>query len=148
MEPTTFEADREEELDISFNLEEDAVHNDELSSSGPRGRSTVDKEYRIAEQQLLQEGKLGDAEMSARIKKATFGVFNEQPACLIHVRLDFCPKNGKSFFRFRSAIITVEFEEVDDVIPSQKEEKKDMKSGKRGSNSSVAQHTADRQANS
>ena len=127
MESTTFEKDREEELDISFNLEADAVRNEELSSSAPRARSTEDENYRIAEQQLLQEGKLGDAEIFARIKKATFGVFNEQPACLIHLRLDFCPKNGKSFFRFRSAIITVEFEEVDDVIASQEEEKKDMK---------------------
>ena len=130
MEPTTFEADREEELDLSFDLEEDTAYNDELSSSGPRGRSTIDKEYRIAEQQLLQEGKLGDTEISARIKKATFGVFNEQPACLIHMRLDFCPKNGKSFFRFRSAVITVEFEEVDVVVPSQKEEKIGMNFGK------------------
>lgn len=55
MEPTTFEADKEEELDISFDLEEDSVRNDELSSPGPRGRSTVDEKYRIAEQQLLQE---------------------------------------------------------------------------------------------
>ena len=130
MEPATFEADREEELDISFDLEEDAVRNEELSSSGPRGRSTVDDEYRIAEQQLLQEGKLGNADISARIKKATFGVYKEKPACLIHLRLDFCPKNGKSFFRFRSAVISVEFEKVDDVIPPQKEEKKDMKCGK------------------
>ena len=130
MEPTTFEADREGELDILFDLEEDEVHNEELSGSGPRGRSTVDEHYRIAEQQLLQEGKLGDTEISARIKTATFGVFKNQPACRIHVHLDFCPKNGKSFFRFRSAAITVEFEEVDDVIPSEKEEKKDMKVGK------------------
>lgn len=130
MEPTTFEADKEEGLDISFDLEEDTVRGDELSSSGPRGRSTVDEKYRIAEQQLLQEGRLGDAEISARIQKATFGVFNEQPACLIHLGLDFCPKNGKAFFRFRSATITVEFEEVVDTIPSQKEEKKDPKSGK------------------
>lgn len=126
MEPTTFEADKEEELDISFDLEEDAVRSDELSSSGP----TVDENYRIAEQQLLQEGRLGDAEISACIKKATFGVFNEQPACLIHLRLDFCPKNGKSFFRFRNATITLEFEEVDKAIPSQKEERKDLKSGR------------------
>ena len=42
--------------------------------------------------------------------------------------LDFCPKNGKSFFRFRSATITVEFEEVEDVIPLQTEEMMDMKS--------------------
>ena len=130
MEPTILEADGEEELEFSFDLEEDAVLNDELSSSGPSRRATVDEKYRIAEQQLLQEGKLGDTEISARIKKATFGVFNEQPACLIHLRLDFCPKNGKSFFRFRSAVITVEFEEVDDVIPSGKEEKKDLTFGK------------------
>lgn len=131
MEPTTFEADREEELDISFDLEEDAVRNDELSSSGPHGRSTIDEKYRVAEQQLLQEGRLGNTEISARIKKATFGVFDKHPACLIHVGLDFCPKNGKSFFRFRSAIITVEFEEVADALPpSMKEENKDMKSGK------------------
>ena len=130
MEPTTFEADREGELDISFDLEEDAVRNEELSSPGPRGRSAVDEHYRIAEQQLLQEGKLGDTEISARIKTATFGVFRNQPACRIHVHLDFCPKNGKSFFRFRSAAITVEVEEVDDVIPPEKEEKKDMKIGK------------------
>ncbi len=130
MESTTVEADREGEIDISFNLEEDAVRNDELSGSGPHRRSAVeDEKYRSAEQQLLQEGKLGDTEIFARIKKATFGVFNEQPACLIHVCLDFCPKNGKSFFRFRSATITVEFEEVDDVVPPPKEDKKDMKSG-------------------
>ena len=113
MEPATFESDREEELDISFTLEEDAVRNDELSSSGP----PVDDQYRLDEQQLLQEGKLGDADISARIKRATFGVYNEKPACLIHLRLDFCPKNGKSFFRFRSAIISAEFEEVGDVNP-------------------------------
>lgn len=129
MEPATFEADREEELDISFHIEEDAVRNDELSSPGPRGRSTADDEYLISEQQLLQEGKLGDADISARIKKATFGVYNEKPACLIHLRLDFCPKNGKSFFRFRSAIISAEVEEVDDVVPPQEEEKKDLKRG-------------------
>ena len=129
MESMIVEADREAELDISFNLEEDAVRNDELSGSGPRGRSAVDEKYRSAEQQLLQEGKLGDTEIFARIKKATFGVFNEQPACLIHVCLDFCPKNGKSFFRFRSATITVEFEEVDDVVQPQKEDNKDMMSG-------------------
>ena len=127
MESTTIEADREEELNISFNLEEDAVRNDELSSPGPRERLTADEKYRSAEQQLLQEGKLGDTEISARIKKATFGVFNEQPACLIHVCLDFCPKNGKSFFRFRSAIITVEFEEVDNDITPQTEDKKEVK---------------------
>ena len=124
------EADREGDIDISFNLEEDAVRNDELSSTDPRGRSAVDDEkYRSAEQQLLQEGKLGDTEILARIKKATFGIFNEQPACLIHVCLDFCPKNGKSFFRFRSATITVEFEEVelDDVVPPPKGNMKDMR---------------------
>ena len=130
MESTIVKAEREGEIDISFNLEEDAVRNDELSGSAPRGRSAVeDEKYRSAEQQLLQEGKLGDTEIFARIKKATFGVFNDQPACLIHVCLDFCPKNGKSFFRFRSATITVEFEEVDldDVVLPSKGDKKDMK---------------------
>ena len=130
MEPTTFDADKEGELDISFNLEEDAVRSEELSGFGSRRRSSVDEHYRIAEQQLLQEGKLGDTEIYARIKTATFGVFKNQPACLIHVHLDFCPKNGKSFFRFRRAAITVEFEEVDNVLPSAKEEKKGMKVGK------------------
>ena len=130
MDSTIVEPDREGEIDISFNLEEDAVRNDELSGSAPRGRSAgEDEKYRSAEQQLLQEGKLGDTEIFARIKKATFGVFNEQPACLIHVGLDFCPKNGKSFFRFRSATITAEFEEVevDDVSPAPKGDKKDMR---------------------
>ena len=126
MEPTTFEADKEAELDISFNLEEDPVRKEELSIPSP---SVVDEQYRVAEQQLLQEGKLGDSEISACIKKATFGVFNERPACLIHMGLEFCPKNGKSFFRFRDATITVEFEDVGDVIPLQKGEKMDMKSG-------------------
>lgn len=130
MEPAIFEADREGELDISFELEEDAEGNDELSSHGPSGRSTVDDEYRIAEQQLLQEGKLGDADISARIKKATFGVYKEKPACLIHLRLDFCPKNGKSFFRFRSATISAEVEEVENVFQPQKEEKNELKRGK------------------
>lgn len=124
MEPMTFEADKEEKLEISFGLEEDPVCNDELSSPGLWGRSIDDEEYRIAEQQLLQEGKLGNTEISAHIKKATFGVYKEQPACLIHLGLDFCPKNGRSFFRFRDAAITVEFEEVDDGIPRQKEEKR------------------------
>ena len=120
MEATTYEADREEELDFSFNLEEDPVRNDELSSSDP---STVDQKYLATEQQLLQDGKLGDAEISARIKKAAFGVFNDQAACLIHLGLDFCPKNGKSFFRFRRAMITIEFEEVEHVTRSAKEDK-------------------------
>lgn len=131
MEPTTFEAEKaEEEIEISFDLEEDPVRNDELSSSGPWGRSsTVDEEYRVAEQQLLQEVKLGDTEIYACIKQATFGVYEGQPACLIHIRVDFCPKNGKSFFRFRSASIIVEFEEVDQATPLPKGRRRDKKSG-------------------
>lgn len=109
MEDTIFEGEQEGEFEIRFDLEEDTVRNDELSS----GRSSIDENYRALEQQLLQEGKLGDTEISARIQGATFGLFKGQQACLIHFQVDFSPKNGKSFFRFRSATIQIEFEDVD-----------------------------------
>ena len=118
METIAYAADGEDELEFSINLEEDPVRSDELS------RFTVDEKYRATEQQILQDGKLGDAAISAYIKKATFGTFNGQAACLIHLGLDFCPKNGKSLFRFRSAKITIMFEEVDKIVQPTKDDEK------------------------
>lgn len=71
MDDVIYQAGEGAELEIIFEIDEDTNSSNELSS----GRSTIDEDYRILEQQVLQEGRLGDVEISARIKKATFGVF-------------------------------------------------------------------------
>ncbi len=114
MEEMDIDVVGEGDIEIPFGLEEDAIRNNELSGFRKAPVELIaDKAYRPAEQQLLQEGKLGDSEISARISKAIFGTYNGQPACLILLRLDFCPKNGRGWFRFRNATVQADFEEID-----------------------------------
>jgi len=89
--------------------------NDELFSFRHK-ENEPDKKYRPSEQQLIQEGRLGDSELSARIKTALFGTFAGKPACLIHIQVDFCPKGGgRGWFRFRSATIEADFSDIAQV---------------------------------
>lgn len=107
------EFEGEEEFEILVDLEEDPIRNDELFGFRKEvAEAAANKKYRPTEQQLLQEGKLGDSEISARIKRAIFGTYDEKPACIILVRVDFCPKSSKGWFRFRSATVQVDFEDI------------------------------------
>lgn len=100
------------DLHLSLALEP-AASNDELFSFRPQKENEPDKRYRPSEQQLIQEGRLGDSELSARIKTALFGTFAGKPACLIHFQVDFCPKGGgRGWFRFRSATIEADFSDI------------------------------------
>lgn len=104
----------EPDLEVSLALEP-AASNDELFSFRHK-ENEPDKKYRPSEQQLIQEGRLGDSELSARIKNALFGIFNGKPACLIHIQVDFCPKGGgRGWFRFRSATIEAVFSDIAQV---------------------------------
>ena len=103
----------EPDLEIDLGLEVDSG-NEELFSFHSKDPIESDKKYRPSEQQLIQEGKLGESELSARIKKAIFGTFDGQDACLILIRVHFCPKGGgRGWFRFRSATIEANFTEID-----------------------------------
>ena len=102
--------DQEEEPDIIFNLEEDPNRKDQLFSFR-KEQPTPTKDYHAREQQLLQEGKLGNSEFSARLRKVIFGTYDHQPACLIAFRVDF-ETTKKGWFRFRNATIEAEFEET------------------------------------
>jgi hypothetical protein len=58
---------------------------------------------------LLQQGKLGESEFSARLRKVVFGSYEGLPACLILIQINFCPKN-RAWFRFRKAEVEIAFE--------------------------------------
>lgn len=104
----------EPDLELSLALEP-AASNDELFSFRHK-ENEPDKKYRPSEQQLIQEGRLGDSELSARIKTALFGTFAGKPACLIHIQVDFCPKGGgRGWFRFRSATTEADFSDIAQV---------------------------------
>ncbi|KAI9847888.1 MAG: hypothetical protein M1838_000696 [Thelocarpon superellum] len=82
-------------------------------SSSPGAQPT--KPYRPSEQQLLQEGKLGQSEFSARLKRVIFGRFGAGrtggdgvPACLILVKVDLMPKS-RGWFRFREVTVEISF---------------------------------------
>ncbi|KAI4099307.1 MAG: hypothetical protein L6R37_006019 [Teloschistes peruensis] len=95
--------------DILFDVEEDLNRKDQLFSFR-KEQSIPTKDYRAKEQQLLQEGKMGNSEFSARLRKVSFGVLDGQSACLIVFRVDFATVK-KGWFRFRNATIEAEFEE-------------------------------------
>ncbi len=69
-------------------------------------------DYRSSEKQLLQEGKLGAFEFSARLQKVVFGTYDRQSACLVALQVNFAPKN-RGWFRFRNAIIQAEAEKIE-----------------------------------
>lgn len=96
---------------LSFSLAEDPNRKDQLFSIRklPPPPSTQ-KPYRPSEKQLLREGKLGESEISARLHKVEFGTFQGETACLVVVQVDFAPKK-KGWFRFRAALVEIEFQE-------------------------------------
>ncbi|KAL9119342.1 MAG: hypothetical protein Q9187_004106 [Circinaria calcarea] len=113
---------------LTFNLEEDANRADQLFSFRKASKEdpSTTRTYRPAEKQLLQEGKLGDSEFSARLERVVFGTHSASPACLITVGVNFCPKN-RGWLRFRQATVEIAFEELDpsanrDVDPDNDED--------------------------
>lgn len=96
--------------ELTFSVEEDPNRKDQLFTFR-KEQPTPTNNYHAKEQQLLQEGKLGNAEFSARLRKVVFGTFDEQPACLILFRINFATAK-KGWFRFRNATIDAEFEEA------------------------------------
>ncbi|KAL8773759.1 MAG: hypothetical protein Q9209_001527 [Squamulea sp. 1 TL-2023] len=80
--------DEEDSPEIVFTLEEDLNRKDQLFSFR-KEQPTSTQNYYAKEQQLLQKGKLGNSEFSARLRKVIFGTFDNQPACLIAFRIDF-----------------------------------------------------------
>lgn len=108
------EEEEDEGPSLVFLLTEDLNRKDQLF--GFRKETTpppAPTKYRPSEKQLLQEGKLGSSEFSARLHKVIFGTYEGSSACLILVRVNFAPKN-RGWFRFRNATIEAEFEEVED----------------------------------
>lgn len=96
---------------LSFALAEDLSRKDQLwSIRKPPPPPSTQKDYRPSEQQLLRAGKLGESQISARLKQVKFGTFKGETACLVVVQVDFAPKNG-GWFRFRNATVELEFEE-------------------------------------
>ncbi|KAI4090595.1 MAG: hypothetical protein LQ344_004642 [Seirophora lacunosa] len=95
--------------DITFTLEEDLNRKDQLFSFRKDPPTAPTKDYHAKEQQLLQEGKLGSSEFSARLRKVIFGTFDDDSACLILFRVDFA-SSKKGWFRFRNATVEAEFE--------------------------------------
>lgn len=99
--------------DITFTLEEDPNRKDQLFSFRKDQGPAPTKDYHAKEQQLLQEGKLGNSEFSARLRKVLFGTFDGDPACLVLFRVDFASAK-KGWFRFRNATVEAEFEQQDE----------------------------------
>jgi hypothetical protein len=98
---------------LRLSLEEDLHRKDQLFSfrrGAAPAAAPAPTPFRPNEQQLLQQGKLGESEFYARLKKVVFGSYEGQSACLILIQLDFCPKN-RGWFRFRDAVVEVGFEE-------------------------------------
>ena len=108
--PNETQVEEEDEPELSFSLEEDANRKDQLFTFR-KEEPLPTKVYRPSEQQLLQEGKLGQAEISARLRKVTFSTYNSQPACLIVFRVEFATTK-KGWVRFRNAAVEAEFEEA------------------------------------
>ena len=113
---------------LTFNLEEDANRADQLFSFRKPSKEdpSSTKNYRPSEKQLLQEGKLGESESSARLERVVFGTHSSSPACLIMVGVNFCPKN-RGWLRFRQATVEIAFEDLDpsankDVDPDNDED--------------------------
>ncbi|KAL8859766.1 MAG: hypothetical protein Q9178_003881 [Gyalolechia marmorata] len=120
--------DQEDDPEIVFNLQEDPDRKDQLFSFRKEQR-TPTRDYHAREQQLLQEGKLGHSEFSARLRKVIFGTYDHQPACLIAFRVDF-ETTKKGWFRFRNATIEAEFEETGNNNSGDEEGDEDDEDGK------------------
>ena len=127
----TFDSQRyEDSFDITFELEPDPIRINELSGFHKQeSEGIADKKFRPLEQQLLQEGRLGDSDISARIKTAMFGSYKGQPACLVLLGLEFCPKHGKRWFRFRNATVQLEFDDAEKSNQSAEDGGSEIESG-------------------
>lgn len=96
---------------FTFPLVEDLNRKDQLRGFHKKDPPSPNPtNYQSSEKQLLQEGKLGASEFSARLQKVIFGTYKEKAACLIAFRVNFAPKS-RGWFRFRSAIIQAETED-------------------------------------
>lgn len=102
---------------FTFPLVEDLNRKDQLFGSRKKDLPSPNPiNYRSSEKQLLQEGKLGASEFSARLQKVIFGTYEGKTACLIAFRVNFAPKS-RGWFRFRNAIIQAETEDAVDTNP-------------------------------
>lgn len=98
---------------LRLSLEEDINRKDQLFSlrkDTSRNSAPAQKAFRASEQQLLQQGKLGESEFSGRLQKVVFGLYEGFPACLVLIQVNFCPKS-RGWFRFRDAVVELAFEE-------------------------------------
>lgn len=109
------EVEKDDGPSFTFPLVEDLNRKDQLFGFHKKTDSPTPSpiNYRASEKQLLQEGKLGSSEFSARLQKVIFGTHDGKPACLIAFQVNFAPKN-RGWFRFRDAIIQAETEEPED----------------------------------
>lgn len=90
---------------------EDLDRKNQFFSFRKESPAPTEVKYQSSEPQLLQEGKLGASEFSARLRKVLFGTYDGITACLILLRVDSAPKNT-GWFWFRNATIDVEFEDI------------------------------------
>lgn len=106
------EVEEDDGPSLTFPLVEDLNRKDQLFGLRKKDLPSPSPiNYQSSEKQLLQEGKLGDSEFSARLQKVIFGTYEGKAACLIAFRVNFAPKN-RGWFRFRSAIIQAETEDA------------------------------------
>lgn len=109
------EVEEDDGPSFTFPLVEDLNRKDQLFGFHKKALPSPDPiSYRSSEKQLLQEGKLGASEFSARLQKVIFGTYEGKPACLIAFQANFAPKN-RGWFRFRDATIQAETEDAEDV---------------------------------
>ncbi|KAL8916573.1 MAG: hypothetical protein Q9208_008444 [Pyrenodesmia sp. 3 TL-2023] len=119
--------EEEDAPELTFSVEEDPNRKDQLFTFRKEQPAPTNN-YHADEQQLLQQGKLGNAEFSARLRKVVFGTFEEQPACLILFRIDFATAK-KGWFRFRNATIDAEFEDTAGASAEDDDDDEDDDSG-------------------
>ena len=86
---------KDEGPSLSPQLGEDANCKDQLFSFREEKEPIPDKAYRLTEQQLLHEGKLGDSKFLARLQRVVFGSFAGRPACQLVGQVDFVPKKNR-----------------------------------------------------
>jgi len=125
-----FTLDSDRGTSLVYQLEEDVNRKEQLGFWDENSdERTKTARHRESEQQLLEEGKLGRSEFSARLQKATFGIFKGQPACLIVFLVDFCP-GSQTWFRFHIATVEAEFQEEQPAIDTSVDDERDYDGGK------------------
>jgi hypothetical protein len=110
---------------LVYKLEEDGNRKEQLGFWNEKIDSRKKPAlHRENEQQLLEDGKLGRSEFSARLQRVTFGTFESRPACRIVFLVDFCP-SSQSWFRFRDATVEAEFQEEGRAIDTSADVERD-----------------------